>query len=96
MARNNKLTWHANEFGYLIIENAKTLDTYAGIMYNPNNELTAEEMKAAIRERCNVQEVYLYEYNNFECYCTSGKEQQVYNMMKRAFGDAARRIKRIR
>lgn len=74
--------------GYVVMLNKKTIELYESLKNeHPDGE--------KIKNECDPQEVYFYEYNNSECIFSD--DEQAYDVVCSIFGqDAANSIRRIR
>lgn len=55
-----------------------------------------DAIEKKIREECDPKEVYLYEYNNHECFVSWDGDKEPARIIKRIFGeDALKQIKRL-
>lgn len=55
-----------------------------------------DERDKKVAAECDPQEVYLYEYNNYECMIGFDGDEQAYNVVVRIFGEeTAKKVKRF-
>lgn len=103
------ITYWFNDFGSVIIEGTKTIKRYIQIRNSGtvDSDLSSEEYirkilelseehNRQIKEECDPQEVYFYEYNNRECCMAFDGDQEAYDMIVNIWGEEiASKIKRI-
>lgn len=55
-----------------------------------------DDREKRISEVCDPQEVYFYEYNNFECMISWDGDEDAYRIVEQTFGkEAAKKVQRI-
>lgn len=82
------------------LENVKIYRMGAGMFGTQDgyNRLVSaiDEINKQIREECDPQEVYLYEYNNHECFINWDGDKDVVDIIVRIFGEETlKQIKRL-
>ena len=98
--------WQDSEYSNsLSYENEKTTNRYCELKqaivnyYHEHRDESIEDIckkfHAIMREECDPQEVYVFEYNDHEC-CLSGDDYWPWGIVRGIFGnEAASKIKRV-
>ena len=101
------LTYWENKWGGIDMQGARTLKRYHEIKYSGKYKLPydadvkeilafSDKLNKMVKEECDPQEVYFYEYNNHECQYAFDGDYEAYELVSDIFGeDIASKIKRV-